>query len=227
VLASLRGDTLATGWAVGAVRVGSTWPVRRYDSVVSSKITQLVVLAAVCLVAAACSSSDNSTGIIGEPTFTLTTDGIGDFIVGDPFDLVSTELEARFGGTDVDSFEETTDVFVPACAGDVTRLVSWGNLIVLFTGEADDLRLATWTYGFDPVTGSSEDVRQLNLKTDKGIGLGSTRQDIEAAYGSQATFTASEAAGGEYLEISDAGQGRLVGRLSPNLTLLELAPTCG
>jgi hypothetical protein len=194
---------------------------------VSRKNVTVTLVAAVCLVAAGCSSGDGSTGIVGEPTFTLTADGIGDFVVGDPFDQVSTDLEARFGGTDVDSFEETTEVFVPSCDGDVTRLLSWGNFIVLFTGDADDLRLATWTYGFDPITGSSEDIRQLNLKTTAGIGLGATRQEIERAYGSDATFTASEAAGGEYLEISDSGEAQLVGRLSPDLTLLELAPTCG
>ena len=193
----------------------------------SRKNVTVTLVAAVCLVAAGCSSGDGSTGIVGEPTFTLTADGIGDFVVGDPFDQVSTDLEARFGGTDVDSFEETTEVFVPSCDGDVTRLLSWGNFIVLFTGDADDLRLATWTYGFDPITGSSEDIRQLNLKTTAGIGLGATRQEIERAYGSDATFTASEAAGGEYLEISDSGEAQLVGRLSPDLTLLELAPTCG
>ena len=138
----------------------------------SRKNVTVTLVAAVCLVAAGCSSGDGSTGIVGEPTFTLTADGIGDFVVGDPFDQVSTDLEARFGGTDVDSFEETTEVFVPSCDGDVTRLLSWGNFIVLFTGDADDLRLATWTYGFDPITGSSEDIRQLNLKTTAGIGLG-------------------------------------------------------
>jgi hypothetical protein len=196
--------------------------------VVSSRIAaRIVLILAGCVLATACSSGDNSTGIIPEPSFTLNPDGIGDFIVGDPFELVSTELEQRFGGTDVDSFEETTEVFVPQCDGNVTRLQSWGNFIVLYTGEPDDLRFATWTYGFDPITGSSEDVRQLNLKTDVGIGLGATRTEIEAAYGTDATITASEAAGGEYLEISASGEVAFEGRLSPNLTLLELAPTCG
>lgn len=182
---------------------------------------------ALILSVSACASSDNSSGIVAPESFTLSTDGIGDYIVGDPFELVSADLEARFGGTDVDSFDETTEVFVPACEGPVTRLQSWGNLIVLYTGEPDDLRFASWTYGFDPITGSSEDVRQLNLKTDKGIGLGATRQQIEAAYGSAAEFTYSEAAGGEFLTVRGPGEAGLEGRLGPDLVLLELAPTCG
>lgn len=182
---------------------------------------------ALAVVATACASGDGSTGLVGDPSFTLSTEGIGDFIPGDPYELVAFELEERFGGSDVDSFEETTDVFVPACEGDVTRLVSWGNLIVLFTGTRDDLRLATWTYGFDPITGSSEDVRQLNLRTDRGIGLGATRDEIVAAYGDAAVFTPSEEIGGELLRIEGPGGTALVGRTDPDLVLLELVPTCG
>ncbi len=200
---------------------------RLYDSAVPIRIVRPVFAIALALLIPACASNDGSTGIVTAPSFTLSADGIGDHRVGDPFELVSADLEERFGGTDVDSFDETTEVFVPACDGAITRLQSWGNLIVLYTGDADDLRLATWTYGFDPITGSSEDVRQLNLKTDKGIGLGATRAEIEAAYGSDAEFTTSQATGGELLTIRGPGEGHLQGRLAPELTLIELAPTCG
>ena len=217
-------------FAVNTIGVFATaqgsFPHRRYASVVFFKPLQITLIL-LAIVASSCASSDGSSGIIAEDSFRLTTEGIGDFIVGDPFELVSTELEERFGGSDVDSFDETTEVFVPSCGGAVTRLQSWGNFIVLYTGEPDDLRFATWTYGFDPITGSSEDVRQLNLRTDAGIGLGATQQEIETAYGAEATFTFSDAAGGEILEIVEPNAGSMTGRLSPNLVLLELSPTCG
>ena len=185
-----------------------------------------LVTFALLLTSVACSTDDGSTGII-EPGFRLTSSGFGDLVVGVPYELVSAELNQRFGGPDVDSFDATTEVFVPQCQGPVTRLESWGNFIVLYTGTVDDLTLATWTYGFDPVTGSSNDSRGLSLRTDAGIGLGATREEIVAAYGQDASFSFSEALGGDTVTIGDTNGTHLVGTVRDGLDLLELAPTCG
>jgi hypothetical protein len=189
-------------------------------------IPGILVTLALVLSSVACSSDDGSTGIV-ETDFRLTSSGFGDFVVGDPYELVSADLNRRFGGADVDSFDATTEVFVPQCRGQITRLESWGNFIVLYTGTTDDLGLATWTYGFDPVTGSSNDTRGLELRTDADIGLGATRDEIIAAYGAEVSFSFSEALGGETVTIGDTDRSHLVGTVREGLILLELAPTCG
>ena len=157
----------------------------------------------------------------------LTADGIGAISIGQPFDDVRTALADEIGGWDIDSGDRPDVVHVPTCDGDTTRLVGWGNLTLLFTGDPDDLRFATWTYGFDPVTGSAEDVRALGLVTPEGIGLGSSRTDITAAYGDRATYSDASTTVGTVVVLGNASEPHLEGRLeNDRLVLMERTPTC-
>lgn len=156
----------------------------------------------------------------------LTERGIGSFEVGDPFEVVSDSLIQLFGGPDADSDLPTSTVYVPSCGGTVDRLQSWGNFIVMFTGEEDDLRLASWTYGFDPVTGSGDDIRNLGLTTDEGIGLGSSRREVERAYGGDASFTDAPELQSVLVTLGNESSTHISGRLEPDVVLLELEPTC-
>jgi hypothetical protein len=157
----------------------------------------------------------------------LTENGIGPFLVGQPFEHVRDGLADMIGGWDVDSVEQPDAVHVPTCTGPTTRLVGWGNFTALFTGEEGNLTFATWTYGFDPLTGSAGDVRSLNLVTPSGIGLGSSRSDIEAAFGSEAIFADAQPSVGTIVVIGDDSASHLRGRLEDDrLVLLERAPTC-
>lgn len=156
----------------------------------------------------------------------LTTTGVGRHDIGAPFEDVRDDIAARFGGWDVDSFEPNHGVHVPDCGGPETRLLAWGNFIVLFTGPAEDLRLATWTYGFNPLTGSPEDVRGLNLTTNRGVGLGATTDEIKDAHGSDVHFQDAPELDSVLVTIGSRNGDHMSGRLEPDLIVLELEPTC-
>ncbi len=66
-----------------------------------------------------------------------------------------------------------------------TRGVTWGSLVALFSDDgAGNQEFFAWTYGYDPALGASgADSRELDLRTLEGIGLGSTRAELNAVYG--------------------------------------------
>ena len=194
----------------------------------------ICALAGVALILSSCASSGPGEGQIDQEALgpeasglVLTADGIGPILIGQPFDDVRTAFSDEVGGWDIDSGDRPDAVHVPTCDGDTTRLVGWGNLTLLFTGDPDDLRFATWTYGFDPVTGSAEDVRALGLVTPEGIGLGSSRTDITAAYGDRATYSDASTTVGTVVVLGNASEPHLEGRLeNDRLVLMERTPTC-
>lgn len=112
----------------------------------------------------------------------LRASGIGSYDVGTPAERVIEGVSSEIGGPDADSTESDSSIIVPDCGVTAVRLVSWGNLVLFFSGEEPDSPFLTWSYGFDPVTASADDLRQLGLVTDEGIGLGSARPDVERAY---------------------------------------------
>jgi hypothetical protein len=188
------------------------------------RVQVIIGVLAVVLTASACADVDQGGATSG--SLVLTQRGLGPFEVGDPFQVVSDQLVQVFGGPDADSDNPTSTVYVPTCGGQTDRLQSWGNFIVMFTGSPNDLRLASWTYGFDPITGSGEDVRRLNLLTDEGIGLGSTRGEVERAYGAEASFTDAPELDSVLVTLGNEGGSHISGRLEPDVVLLELEPTC-
>ncbi|HSJ72178.1 MAG TPA: hypothetical protein VLA29_11105 [Acidimicrobiia bacterium] len=116
------------------------------------------------------------------PTLVLRASGIGAYDVGMPAERVIEGISSEIGGSDADSTESDSSVIVPDCGVASVRLVSWGNLVLFFSGEEPDSPFLTWSYGFDPMTASADDLRQLGLVTDEGISLGSSRADVERAY---------------------------------------------
>ena len=153
---------------------------------------------ALALVAAGCSISrldvQESTTVAPSPTpspidLTLAGDGIGPFLLGDEAVLVIEGISAIIGGWDVDSADDVSGVQLPDCTGTNPRLVAWGSLALLFTLDGDRETFTSWTYGFDPLTGSSQDLRRLGLVTAAGIGLGSTRSELTNAYGGAVSLT--------------------------------------
>jgi hypothetical protein len=116
------------------------------------------------------------------PGLVLRASGIGSYDVGMPAERVIEGISSEIGGPDADSTESDSSVIVPDCGVASVRLVSWGNLALIFSGEEPDSPFLTWSYGFDPVTASADDLRRLGLVTDEGIGLGSPRADVERAY---------------------------------------------
>ncbi len=149
------------------------------------RTTARVFLLACTVFISACSSGDGPNTAPSPPSPTglvLRASGIGSYDVGMPADRVIEGMSSEIGGPDADSTETGSSVIVPDCGVASVRLVSWGNLVLFFSGEEPDSPFLTWSYGFDPVTGNADDLRQLGLVTDVGIGLGSPRAEVERAY---------------------------------------------
>jgi hypothetical protein len=95
-------------------------------------------------------------------------------------------LRARFGEADSDAPVE----FCPS--GAISRTIEWADLVV-FVGEADGAdRVVGWVYG-PPSAGGKP---SLNLRTEEGIGIGSTVADLRAAYGTALTISSGDGADG-------------------------------
>lgn len=186
-------------------------------------------LSILAVVVAACS------GIVEQsesapPALELRVDGLGPYRIGDPFDLVVDGVAADLGGWDADSADPPSQVLVPDCGGP-TRLVSWGNLILLFVGEAGSETFFTWSYGFDPVTGNANDLRALGLTTAEGVGLGDPLDVLEAAYGDDITVAFDQAADLTTFTIDADAAEHLAGRFDGHppegvVQLIERVPSC-
>lgn len=190
----------------------------------------LLVAATIFALVSACSSADVA-GDSPASELDLRADGIGPFLVGQPADEVIAGVSAEIGGSDGDSNDSDTPLRVPDCGSPGTRVVSWGNLVLFFVERTDASVFATWSYGFDPITGNAQDIRGLGLATPAGIGLGSTRADLAAAYGPVVEFSPDVGLDLETFTIGAPADEYLSGRLTslePDATVqfLERQPAC-
>lgn len=129
---------------------------------------------------------------------TTTTTPATTLAAGDPLVLIPGGFQTVPFGVEPDvaigrvalAFGEPTDDtgWLPSqdlgpCPGEFVRLVSWGELSVLFTDEVTPFAVpgarhfTSWLY-----TGPAAPT-DAGLRTATGIGLGSSRADLEAAYG--------------------------------------------
>ena len=137
----------------------------------------------------------------------------------------------RIGGTDADSRDPDSAVAVPDCGGTDTWIASWGTLVLSFTTRVGDPVFASWSYGFDPITGDAGDTRNLGLVTGEGIGLGSSREDLLDAYGPRVAINDDPALDLSTFTIDASEAEHLAGRLSTtdaeaSVQLLERRPAC-
>ena len=149
----------------------------------------LVVIAVVGLGLAACGGGESTTtttaaGLPAASEMSLTPTGIGQVDFGTPPEETIAEFTVAVGGPSED-YDWTPDPIFGECPGAFTRGVTWGSLVALFSDDgAGNQEFFAWTYGYDPESGTSgADSRELDLRTLEGIGLGSTRAELKAAYG--------------------------------------------
>lgn len=180
-----------------------------------------------------CAGSNGSTTDPDGPAsnLTLLPTGIGIFDVGLPADEVIEGVSAQVGGPDADSADRDDSIPIPDCGIPDVRIVSWGSLILVFAGDAPEAAFVTWSYGFDPRTGNSEDLRQLGLVTDTGVGLGTLRPDVERIYGSRLDVVDDTVIDLASFAIDGDESEHLGGRFpttDPNAPVqyLERVPTC-
>ena len=167
----------------------------------------------------------------------LRTDGVAIVDLGaDPQSVIGT-LTSRFGDPDRDSgWIDPTSAVYGSCPGPELRAVGWGSFFALFVGAGSGdqgSRWLTWTYGFDhAIALGGVDPRELRLRTDAGIGLGSTRRDLRSAHGDQLRETGDDLIDVWSFEIDDGAEARLRGALSgpgpdARVVFIERVPGCG
>ncbi len=172
----------------------------------------------------------------GASSLDLRPDGIGTYLVGDPAEEVIAGISQAIGGWDADSSDAESTLQVPTCTSEdgvivPTRLVSWGNLVLLFAGSDPSSTLHTWTYGFDPVTGNAEDVRALGLTTGDGVGLGMARPQVERLLGDRLEVVDDETLDQAVFTIDGTEPEHVAGRFTsvePDglVQILERQPNC-
>ena len=200
----------------------------------------VLTLAALAVVASGCSIArptveESSTDPQPSPpisdVLTLESSGVGPFTVGSEATAVIAGMAEVIGGWDVDSTLEVTTVQLPDCGVVVPRVVSWGSLALVFMPDAVGEVFTSWSYGFDPLTGDSKDLRQLGLETARGIGLGSTRSELVSAYGTNVAITDLRTIDSAVFTVQGNGISRLTGKLdaagsSGVVDLIQIEPTC-
>ena len=193
----------------------------------------LLVLVVLAIGIGACSSTDEDPGTVTlpPPDLTLLPTGLGRYDVGQPADEVIDGISAVIGGPDADSSERDDTIPLPDCGIPEVRIVTWGNLVLVFDGDDADDRFVTWSYGFDPVTGNAEDIRRLGLVTDRGVGLGTPRPEVERVYRGRIAIDDDEIIDVATFAIDRDEAEHLAGRFpttDPEATLqyLERIPGC-
>ncbi len=192
---------------------------------------------ALALVVSACSStpedaaSGPGSGTLPVAGPALRSDGIGDFSFGLDAAAVMEGISASIGGWDVDSAEDTAAVLLPECPSGEPRIVAWGSLVLVFVDRSGGDVFTSWSYGFDPLTGNSRDLRGLGLRTTAGIGLGSTRSELVAAYRDTVSIVDRPAVDSALFTIEEGTSPYLAGKLDAAgptgvVDLLETLPTC-
>lgn len=114
---------------------------------------------------------------------------------------------------------EGVQVYGP-CPGTEIRLVEWPNLTTVYTNAA-----TSWapegTRQFFFYSYVLYDADYLKLKTAEGIGLGSTVDDLRAAYGDSVDIVSDEF--GDYYSVAVPAPGALWGFLdAPNGTVVSI-----
>ena len=110
-----------------------------------------------------------------EVPLVLGPDGIGFATFGDPGSHVVEMLTGTLGLPNEDAA-----IPCPGSNGDA-RSVRWADLTLFLQDDQ--------VAGYIDGSHYPNDAPPLELKTDAGIGLGSTRSELEAAYGDRLTFT--------------------------------------
>lgn len=169
---------------------------------------------------------------LGSPAseLVLLDNGLGPFRFQDSGEAVIEGVTATIGGWDADSSDNDA-LALPFCEQGQARLVSWGSLVLTFVTRDGSEAFTGWSYGFDPLTGDSEDNRHLDLATPEGILLGSPRDDLIEAYGSAVSITDDTIVDTAAFIIAGDTLTQLAGKLdragsSGRVDFLETTPSC-
>jgi len=136
----------------------------------------------------------------GEAIF-LTNHGLTILNLGAEIQDALVALEAAFGPAAADTgWQLGNQTSYGVCPGDATRGVRWGALTALFFRNAPDAP-GEWLAAYQLNSFDSTDA--LGITTPRGATIGSTRAQIEAAYGADAEFIDGEPLYAGVVELTD------------------------
>jgi hypothetical protein len=126
---------------------------------------------------------------------------------------VISELTDRLGEPSLDTdWVDQQERFDGLCGGSEARFVTWDTLQVFFTDrESAWASEGTRHFAFYSVEAGADD---LEFKTTRGIGLGSTVSEVADAYGDDVVFDVHPLYDTEVFEIDPLGDGYLLGFLT-------------
>ena len=143
-------------------------------------------------------ATSQSSSTLADPhdSLLLAGDGIGEIGLGTEAEAAVAQLSATLGSPDDDTGWSAD---LGTCPGTESRIVRWSSLQIFLTnGET------AWAsnphffhYGQSLAAGGGE---YLDLRTDKEIGIGSTIEELKAAYGAAVTV-GDDPAFGPYWEV--------------------------
>jgi hypothetical protein len=149
------------------------------------------------------------------PPIVLESDGLGIVDLGATVDETIEIIASRLGGADSDSGWVNATGSFGTCPGNIVRVVRWASLRLFFsdgpTEFGEDAR-HFFFYSQSPV----ETDTVIDLKTEEGIGIGSTVAELRAAYGPSVTIS-SDTHFGVTFTIDTGEPGLLSGTLTESI----------
>jgi hypothetical protein len=127
------------------------------------------------------SSTTTSTTIAPGAELVLRQNGLGDAAFGADPDGVIAYVTAIIGSLTIDT-GWVDSLSVGACLGSEIRQVSWADLTLQFTNDSNVTtgRRHFFSYVYGPTFGPA--IAPAGLKTEAGIGIGSTVAELTATY---------------------------------------------
>jgi hypothetical protein len=155
------------------------------------------------------SSTTTSTTVAPGAELVLRPNGLGDAAFGAEPDGVIAYVSSIIGAPTVDT-GWVDPLSVGACPGTELRQVSWADLVLEFTDESSVTsgRRHFFSYQYGPTFG--QHIAPAGLKTDAGIGVGSTVAELTGTYPS-AVINPGDDFGGPNFFINDGLAGFLTG----------------
>jgi hypothetical protein len=127
-------------------------------------------------------STTTSTTIPAAAALVLRDDGLGDALFGTEPEEVIRYVQAVLGPATADSGWADPFSAFGVCPGSEVRGVTWGDLTLLFSDESTVAagRRHFFNYVYGPPYGVS--IQPEGMRTELGIGIGSTVAELRAAY---------------------------------------------
>lgn len=146
-------------------------------------------------------------------SFVLRPDGIDRMFFGAEPNVVIAELTERLGPPESDTrWQDQNEEFDGLCGGTEARFVTWETLQVFFTDRESGWAPTGGRHfaAYSVIEGSDD----YEFLTSRGIGFGSTVDEVRMAYRDDATFGVHPVFETEVFEVDPAGDGYLLGLLT-------------